>query len=619
MATFPPLVPLPPLTPYPTPPWQGPPGPAGPAGPPGTSMTVGPGTAAAPSITFAADTNTGLYNRNADELGFSTGGVERLSITSLATSGVLWDKGGQVFNVKAYGAKGDGTTDDTAAIQAAQAAASAVSGLVVVPQGQYLTTLAGTQLTGPTNGRGQIITIDGGNHKRAPWFSSVKDPPASRGSSGSILTAFDGDISKSQLQIEHRVTGAMTLGQPATGYMDNQEAAPVSIHLYTDSGYDSGAGGRTQLSAIYVRAGHAGNGDVTCFNAVTTASGTKAGATSFLANPAAIAYNGQVDAGANGVYLNPFELVLNDLGYDVAGIGAVFRLNRTVSTGALDTLWGGVRVQTVGTQPVDTGLLLIGAGTGGFRVGVDLAAAQLTTSGTWINAAMTLSQDQRIYFQASNTDPGSSIYRRPSSTGTTWLAYNSSLTALQFVVGNNSVAQLQNNLVTFSQSVVAPLYSWNTGAGAADVFLVRDAANTLAMRNLANPQTLRLFSTTDASVTNFERASFGWSGPNLLIATEGGGTGANNRWIQFAIGGTLRWSISAGAIIPGNDAGFDLGQTTARIRNAYTNGVSTFVKAGTPVDGDFPGGAINGLLAVDTTANKIWARVGGVWKGVVIA
>lgn len=50
------------------------------------------------------------------------------------------DKGGQVFNVKAYGAKGNGTTDDTAAINAADAAAGTVQGEVFFPPGAYLIT-----------------------------------------------------------------------------------------------------------------------------------------------------------------------------------------------------------------------------------------------------------------------------------------------------------------------------------------------------------------------------------------------------------------------------------------------------------------------------------------------
>ena len=49
------------------------------------------------------------------------------------------DKGGPFFNVKAYGATGNGTTDDTASIQrAVDAALSAGGGIVYLPAGRYL-------------------------------------------------------------------------------------------------------------------------------------------------------------------------------------------------------------------------------------------------------------------------------------------------------------------------------------------------------------------------------------------------------------------------------------------------------------------------------------------------
>lgn len=50
------------------------------------------------------------------------------------------DKGGQVFNVKAYGAVGDGSTDDTSAIQSAINAAIAAGGSVFFPRGTYVVT-----------------------------------------------------------------------------------------------------------------------------------------------------------------------------------------------------------------------------------------------------------------------------------------------------------------------------------------------------------------------------------------------------------------------------------------------------------------------------------------------
>jgi len=62
------------------------------------------------------------------------------TVTGIKTynAGTLLDKGSMVFNVKAFGAVGDGTTDDTAAIQAAIDAAWAVGGGTVwFPKATY--------------------------------------------------------------------------------------------------------------------------------------------------------------------------------------------------------------------------------------------------------------------------------------------------------------------------------------------------------------------------------------------------------------------------------------------------------------------------------------------------
>ena len=71
----------------------------------------------------------------------------------------LVDKGGQVFNVKAYGAKGDGKTDDSAAFQSAYNAAVAVGGgTVLIPPTSacYLLNTA-INMTGTSIYRGVII------------------------------------------------------------------------------------------------------------------------------------------------------------------------------------------------------------------------------------------------------------------------------------------------------------------------------------------------------------------------------------------------------------------------------------------------------------------------------
>lgn len=57
---------------------------------------------------------------------------------------------GVAFNVQAYGAKGDGTTDDTVSIQAALTAAGVKGGAVILPPGNYLITATLTIPSGVT-------------------------------------------------------------------------------------------------------------------------------------------------------------------------------------------------------------------------------------------------------------------------------------------------------------------------------------------------------------------------------------------------------------------------------------------------------------------------------------
>jgi hypothetical protein len=89
--------------------------------------------------------------------------LDSANIFALVQTGPFQDKGGQVFNVKAYGAVGDAVTDDTAAIQAAIAAASAAGGgTVLLPIG---TVLVSATLTLASN-----VTLQG----VSCWKSTIK-------------------------------------------------------------------------------------------------------------------------------------------------------------------------------------------------------------------------------------------------------------------------------------------------------------------------------------------------------------------------------------------------------------------------------------------------------------
>jgi hypothetical protein len=72
------------------------------------------------------------------------------------------DKGGQYYNVKAYGAKGDGVTDDTAAVQAAIDAAytGVKGGIVWIPKGTYI--ISTTLMLGHATGQPSISMMGEG-------------------------------------------------------------------------------------------------------------------------------------------------------------------------------------------------------------------------------------------------------------------------------------------------------------------------------------------------------------------------------------------------------------------------------------------------------------------------
>lgn len=383
------------------------------------------------------------------------GGVEALPIVqSGATKRTSINQISVGPHLKNFGAIGNGVTDDTTAVVIANAALN----FKFVPPGIYVTSLAATDLDGPYWGSGQIKT---GLNRRAPWFSAIKVAPSSLAGAGhdSIDTAFNGDISRSLFTVEHRIIGVATLGQPATGYLYTPEAYPHYTWMFNSSGWNQGTAdnvGRTAACAYRTHVQNAGQGDCVAFNATGIVSGTRAGSTSFLANPGVTLYNGDVFGTTDGVYLNPGELSLNDLGFDVAGIGWVINLNRSVATGAKGAFWSGFRAQSVGSADVNSAFSAIGK----FDVGLDFS--MITTDANRVAAAF--KADDRLYFDTSSSN---GFYA--TTLNTTWLQYDPGLTAFNFVVGNASSLQVYNNQViaTGALKSVSPSggVGYATGAG----------------------------------------------------------------------------------------------------------------------------------------------------------
>ena len=340
-------------------------------------------------------------------------------------------------SVKDFGAVGNGIANDTAGITAADA----VAGKIYASAGTYDTTLAATALRGPFYGEGQIRDV--ANNKRAPYFSAVAAAPASFGNFESVETSFNGDLSGNQFAIEHRVTGAATLGQPTSGYLYRPECMPVFGYLYNESGWNnstSGNGGRTGVAFQRVMVYQAGQGDAVCYNASAFVVGTKAGSTDFLANPAAVLFNGDIAGGTAGVYLNAGEFALRDNGVDMAGIGWVVNLYRDNATGAKGAFWAGFQAQSQGTVAANHAFGALGK----FNVGLEATSADFGAN----NALVSGKAGQRIYL-----NNASSNGRYTTSYNGDYIEYSSGNSAINIVAGGNSSARFGSTLITFNQRV----------------------------------------------------------------------------------------------------------------------------------------------------------------------
>lgn len=92
--------------------------------------------------------------------------------------------------------------------------------------------------------------------------------------------------------------------------------------------------------------------------------------------------------------------------------------------------------------------------------------------------------------------------------------------------------------------------------------------------------------------------------------------------IFFATGSNnARWQMqSAGHFIAATDNAYDIGASGAsRPRNVFVaGGLCLKVKAGVPADADFTN-PTDGMTCIDSTDSKIYARIGGAWKSVVLS
>ena len=163
-------------------------------------------------------------------------------------------------------------------------------------------------------------------------------------------------------------------------------------------------------------------------------------------------------------------------------------------------------------------------------------------------------------------------------------------------------------------------FSGNTdGATSPDVFVERDAANTLALRNGVNAQAFNIYNTWGNSGTDYERLNISYSGNIAYIRTENGGTGLARQLVigtktasnlTFCTNDNYRWGVHAttGALYANSDNSYDIGASGAtRPRTGYfgTSVIAPAIKLnqGTTTTLAKAGGTLAGLPNVTAVGN----------------
>jgi len=215
---------------------------------------------------------------------------------------------GKVFNVMNYGATGDGSTDDTAAIQAAIDAAAAVSGAVAVPVADPLYLVTELDLAVGTGG----IVIRGNG------MGSLI-----RSSTGSVfkINGTNSDVHMSDLHLQSLSSGKACFEFVDGGSLYQSRIERVHMHTFSNTGHViKGTGSTWEMfdttwaDCIYSGDGqalstsliHLDNEDGGKLNQVTWIGGRFICGAGFTA-PAI--FIGSTDSAANWVFNNTFEKI----------------------------------------------------------------------------------------------------------------------------------------------------------------------------------------------------------------------------------------------------------------------------------------------------------------------
>jgi hypothetical protein len=167
-------------------------------------VDIGTGTGSVTSVSANGISGTVANSTITPALTLAWGAITPTSVTA-TIQGPINDKGGQVFNVKTYGAVCDGATADTTAITTADAAAVAAGGSLYLPPSKNGCKIGTATIASPIAANGGSLTLTTGQTTTFTGFDG-RDVSATilfrNAQSGQGVASFSGNRVLSELRPE---------------------------------------------------------------------------------------------------------------------------------------------------------------------------------------------------------------------------------------------------------------------------------------------------------------------------------------------------------------------------------------------------------------------------------
>jgi len=364
------------------------------------------------------------------------------------------DKSHDVVSLKDFFAVGDGITDNTVAVQAADNTA----GPIFVPQGRYLTALTnGQAAAGIYYGLGQIM-ISGAGQARQFVHITSDVPTATKNQYQYFDTAFAKAHSTQYTYVGPSVGSNASI----ISNVQTIDGASMTAQVYDYAGgINVGnaltTSGRSDSAANMLNVYHGGQGTAMGWNFIGTANTTNPSAIYRDALPKTQVMGATLNAAVSNVIMSGHTFAFNDNNFNVTVMGHKIVYTRNGAESSLGKIWIHDRPESAGTQYMDVAYNPQGA----WSKVLDTSAVILDGN----QSAILLTAGQKIYLNSFNAGDSQGKKYGATSVGNVSVTFNGTTNAVEFTVGGavrlsltqagNIISQSLSSSTSFTNDVAA--------------------------------------------------------------------------------------------------------------------------------------------------------------------